>query len=532
MAAAEEKEHKPWFDSVVEEMLKRNKKEYACEGGWTPSGYFHIGNARPELFTPFFVFLSLKKAGKKARFVFMIDDFDQFDKIPKGFDLPADFEQHLGKPLVFVPSPEKGFKNWAEFFMNQIKSVVKEFGLEIDFFSAFESYNKGLYNEKITAALNNSKRIIELWNKISNAEKPADFLPIQVLCQKCKKVGTTIASNWNGKTVDYECSACGNKGTVSPLNGKCKLHWRVDWPARWSIFGVDFESCGKDHASLGGSVHTAKPICKEIFKTEPPVIKPSEFIQMHGAKMSGSVGNLVSLKQWFDVAEPELYRFMILSYKPDTAIEFDIAGNSFLLLYDRFERAERLFYKWEKPINESADAKLARAYELALIKKPLKKLNAQLQFSSAVLVSQLFDEKSWDSIAEFMKSSGNVKGAVSAQEKKQILAKLARTKLWIEKYGQNYKLKFVPLEEVNQAVIPQEAKALFPAIAQKIAKAKTAEEVQTIVYDASKANNVPAQKLFSGLYFALLNKERGPKVGSLVFAFGKEKVCERLRQIK
>jgi len=280
---------------------------------------------------------------------------------------------------------------------------------------------------------------------------------------------TTIASNWNGKTVDYGCSACGNKGTVNPLNGNCKLHWRVDWPARWSIFGVDFESCGKDHASLGGSVHTAKPICKEIFKTEPPVIKPAEFIQLQGAKMSGSVGNLVSLKQWLEVANPELYRFMILSYRPDTAIEFDIAGNSFLLLHDRFERAERLFYKWEKSINESADAKLVRAYELSLIEKSFGKLNVQLPFSSAILLSQLFDGKSWDSIADFLKSSGNVKGKISSPEKKQVLGKLSKTKFWIEKYGQNFKISFVQLADINMEKIDPAAKALFPAIAQGIA---------------------------------------------------------------
>ena len=29
----------------------------------------------------------------------------------------------------------------------------------------------------------------------------------------------------------------------------CKLAWKIDWPMRWMIEGVDFEPGGKDHAS-------------------------------------------------------------------------------------------------------------------------------------------------------------------------------------------------------------------------------------------------------------------------------------------
>jgi lysyl-tRNA synthetase class 1 len=130
-----------------------------------------------------------------------------------------------------------------------------------------------------------------------------------------------------------------------------------------------------------------------------------------------------------------------------------------------------------------------------------------------------------------LNSSGNVKGKISSEEKKVILLKLKRTKAWIEKYSPNSKISFVPLEEVDQSKIDSSSKSLLPALAQKIAKAKDANAVQEIVYNEAKANNIEPQKLFAALYLSILNKERGPRFGSLVFAFGKEKVCERLKKL-
>ena len=55
----EETEISSWADNAVKEITRQKRKEYVCEGMWTPSGYFHIGNARTEIFTPYSVYKAL-----------------------------------------------------------------------------------------------------------------------------------------------------------------------------------------------------------------------------------------------------------------------------------------------------------------------------------------------------------------------------------------------------------------------------------------------------------------------------------------
>ena len=76
-----------WADKVVDDIIKRKKKEYVCEGMWTPSGFFHIGNARSEIFTPYAVYKTLKDRGLKVRQNFILDDFDGLRKIPSGLGI-------------------------------------------------------------------------------------------------------------------------------------------------------------------------------------------------------------------------------------------------------------------------------------------------------------------------------------------------------------------------------------------------------------------------------------------------------------
>ena len=89
-----------WAADVVKRMVATERDEYVCEGMWTPSGYFHIGNARPEVFTPYTVFLELEKEGFKAKQNLVYDDFDALKKIPAGIPVDKEAEKEfIGKSI-------------------------------------------------------------------------------------------------------------------------------------------------------------------------------------------------------------------------------------------------------------------------------------------------------------------------------------------------------------------------------------------------------------------------------------------------
>ena len=123
-----ELEYYLWVDKVVDALKEINIKKHVVNGMWTPSGFFHIGNARAELMVPGFVHQNLKDNGLNAESNLIIDDFDDFDKIPEGIKIKKEeFEQYLGKPLINVPSPAEGFKSWVDYFSDGVISALKDF---------------------------------------------------------------------------------------------------------------------------------------------------------------------------------------------------------------------------------------------------------------------------------------------------------------------------------------------------------------------------------------------------------------------
>ena len=522
-----------WAEEVAKILLKQNRKVFVCEGMWTPSGHFHIGNCRPEVFVPFAVKRELEKNGVKTKQNLVLDDFDPLDKIPEGLGLEkGEWQEHIGKPLYFVPSPFGSFKSWAEAFSSEVKSVLPEFGVKINIFSVFEKYREGAFNDLIVFSLNNAREIVSVWNRIAGTEKPLSFLPLQVICKSCGKTLYTEVLAWNGKKVKYKCIACGNGGENAPFNGKAKLHWRVHWCANWIINNVAFESGGKDHFSKGGSVDVGQALMKEVFKKPAPYQIPTEFIQLKGKKLAGSTGVVITPREWLSVASPELLRFLIFSYRPEKAIDFSFEDNSFILLNERFERAERIFYKKEKAENASIGKKIKKAFDLSLIEKPAK-VQLQIPFSHLALIAQLVvPEKEVEKAITMMKETGHVKAKLSQKEKEKIKRQLVRTIHWIEKYAsEQFKISF--LEKLDESVlkeIPQDVRNSFSSLAEKLSSLRKAEEIQTAIFDFSKKQNLGSKELFKGLYLILIGKGFGPKIGSLVLALGKDRCIERMKQ--
>ena len=130
-----------WADAAADVLLQRNKDSYVCEGMWTPSGYFHIGNARTEIFTPYAVHHALENRGYKSTQNFIIDDFDDIKKIPAGLNVKeSEHEKFIGFPCALAPSPTEGYKFWADAFVSQVKEFIPEFGIDPNIISASTFY--------------------------------------------------------------------------------------------------------------------------------------------------------------------------------------------------------------------------------------------------------------------------------------------------------------------------------------------------------------------------------------------------------
>ncbi|MBS3053438.1 MAG: lysine--tRNA ligase [Candidatus Aenigmarchaeota archaeon] len=519
-----------WADRIAGEMQKRKVKKQVVHGMWTPSGYFHIGNARTELLIPGLVFQALEDAGTHAKFNFFVDDADDLDAVPAGLNLNAeDFKEHLGKPIYEAPSPDYSHETWADYFTAEIKDVMHEYGLRPKWHSSYENYHKGLYDDSITTALNSARKIRDIWVKITRSDKPENWLPVIVKCENCGRSGTTNATGWDGKHLSYSCTqdreyakGCRHEGRVIPKKGNVKLPWRLHWPATWNIFKTTFESAGKDHFAASGSVDTGKVFSEEIFKYAPPLLVGGEFVQIKGKKISGSKGNAISLKQWLEFAEPELLRFMMISYQPQTVIEFDLESNKLFLLADRYDEAESVYFR-EKSLNEKRDSQLKREYMLSQTKKPAKM--PQISYSIASMISQVYAGRSTEEIINLLESMGAIKNP-GKKDTERIARRLQLAKTWVEKYApeeMRINVRETASKEFVSSLNENEKKALAQ-LASELDAYKKEGELQSRIYEIARENNVEPKRLFGICYQLLIGRDSGPRLGPFIITIGKDKV--------
>src|SRR5690348_15469213 len=94
-----------------------------CASGASPSGPIHLGNLR-EFITPHFVAEELRRRGVPVRHLHSWDDFDRFRKVPAG--VPAEWAEHIGRPLSAVPDPWECHPSWAEHFKAPLQAALRE----------------------------------------------------------------------------------------------------------------------------------------------------------------------------------------------------------------------------------------------------------------------------------------------------------------------------------------------------------------------------------------------------------------------
>lgn len=526
-------EHYTWIEKVIDELKRKDAKKHVIDGMWTPSGYFHIGNSRAELLIPTFVGEGLREAGLPFEYNFIIDDFDDFDKIPSGINVSKkEFEQYLGKPLKDVPSPVQGFKSWVDYFSDGVVPLAREFGTNPKIRSSYGAYKEGLYDDAIRSVLDKADEVRRIWKEIANAEKPKGWLPVMIVCENCGRSSTTKVTSWNGEEVEYICNqdrdyanGCKHKGKAKPAKGRAKLPWRLHWPATWKIYGTTFETGGKDHFAAGSSVDTGRAFCKRIFNCEPPFQMPTEFVVLDGQKLSGSSGNVISLRDWLEFAEPELLRFMMVSYKPQSVINFDLHSNKFFLLSDRYDEAEKVYFE-KKDDPDKREKQLITLYKFSQVKEIPERMPVQLDYSNATIAVQSFPNIPIKELAEILHAKGWIHRKTLAQfDKERLIKRLQLARNWLDKYASD-DVKFVVQDKVpeNLKLGHKEKEALRLLAKSLKEKEWQQQDLFQEFYSICQTVGIKNTDFFKTAYNVLLNKDRGPKLAPFILALGKEKV--------
>jgi lysyl-tRNA synthetase class 1 len=306
------RQSKAWPYEEARKLLKRWPEGKPASGpmifetGYGPSGLPHIGTFN-EVARTTFVRRAYEEltGGAPTRLIAFSDDMDGLRKVPDNVPNQEMLTEHLGKPLTRIPDPFGEHESFAHHNNAMLRHFLDRFGFDYEFLSATDCYTSGRFDEIV-------RRVLLGWNGIMEVMLPtlredrrktySPVLPISPSTGRVLQVPVTVIDGEAG-LIGFD-DEDGSRVQQTAFGGQAKLQWKVDWAARWTALGVDYEMAGKD---LIDSVIQSGKIARILGGRPPEGFNYEMFLDEKGEKISKSKGNGLSLEEWLRYgSEPSL----------------------------------------------------------------------------------------------------------------------------------------------------------------------------------------------------------------------------------
>ena len=510
-----------WADKIAQEVEQKfgTTGPIVIRDEKTPSGRVHIGSMRGVAIHGA-ISEALNDRGIPNVFKYEFNDMDPMDGFPEY--LPEEFRTYMGMPLSKIPSPDlpdgkAGGKaeNFAEYFAAEFKEVIAAAGYTPEFYNVSELYLSGAMDEVIRIALTHAADIRRIYKEVSGSQKADDWYPLAVICEQCGKRGTTTVFAFDGEKVSYRCEpdmvkwakGCGHEGTISPFGGNAKFPFKVEWPAKWKVVGVQVEGAGKDHSTKGGTRDVAAHIAKEVFAYETPLNAPYEFFLVGGKKMASSKGLGSSAKEIADLVPAKILRLALIGKEINQAFNFDPEGDTIPVLYDQYDKLAENFWTGTKD-------DYARLFEMLHPKtrdtdvRVLPKQSLLPRFSQVGFVVQMPH-------LELEKEFPDA-------DKNELAERALYAKRWLAEYAPE-KFVFKLQEQLPMVELSNGQKTNLKQLLEFLHSKPgiTAEEIHTKLHEL---------KAFKEIYLMFLGKDHGPKAGWFIASLPRDFVLKRLEE--
>ncbi|MEF8859554.1 MAG: lysine--tRNA ligase [Halolamina sp.] len=544
--------HAFWADAVAEEVEARDPDEpVVIKGGVSPSGIPHLGHFN-EILRGHFVAEVLRERGHEVRQVFTSDDRDPLRKLPRRLaneewdvvelgDVDAGaLGKNLGKPYTDIPDPFGAcHDSYGEHFADLLSQAADMVDVPVEVLSNTELYTSGEFEPQIRTILSNIDTAREV---LAGYQDSVDenYSPFRVVCSECGIITTDVTvENLDAGTVSYACTGmtaggreiegCGHEDEATLRDGK--LSWRFEWPAQWSLFGVDFEPFGKDHAE--GSWPSGEDICRTVLGEEPPVPMTYEWFTLNGEPLSSSEGNVVTVPEVLELLEPDVLRYFF-ALDPNKARDFDISRLDQLV--DDFDRFERAYY------GEVDDEELRRfanrAYPFVVAghrppasgtaSRPVdeeRPERTRLPYTFAAVLGMVDDR---ELRLQMARNEGHIPEDAPEAVVDEALARVEKARAWAERCDNayNYRLQ-TDLPDVD---LGDDERTALDDLADFVEKGHDGEAIQGEIYETAREHGLEVGDLFEAGYRLFFNQPQGPRLGEFMGELDRAFVVQRLRR--
>ena len=511
----------------------------------TPSGRVHIGSLRGVLIHDA-VQRVLAARGQEVVFRYGVDDCDPLDRLPD--DAPDELRKCMGMPLYKVPAPpDSKHANFAEHHISDFLDVFEKLDVRYEPYRMSEIYRRGDFDQVIRDVLENLDRVRVVYDSFGSSPRPPDWHPLQVICERCGKIGTTVVNAFDGDDVSYRCEpqhqtwaqGCGHSARVSPFGGNGKLPWKLEWMAKWRVFGVHIEGAGKDHFSKGGSHDVATGCLRALYDQPPPQKIPYEFFLVQGAKMSSSkgVGESAFEMAWF--LPPEILRFLMVRTPPKRTLNFNTSMDFMARLFNDYDRLAVKVDTGEADENQQTLYSLTSVGGSAGASHP-----ADFKLVAALLKMEHLDI--WSELGKLY-NLGNSNSEHDMNLIGSLENRISCADYWLDHFaGENGRLGVqeglqplaMELSQVQLGFLDLLGKKLDLYKAQPVMIMSTIPEFiqentntnpmyleegdsniyQQAIFDVARLTPIASTAAFEAIYMLFLNQREGPKAGALLWA--------------
>lgn len=520
-----------WVDVLVEDILSsRPQDQYVINDAWSPSGPVHMGSLRGVILHAA-IARGLRDAGRAAPFIYGFDDYDPLDSIPA--NAPPEFHRYLGMPLSEVPSPAGDGVSFARHYAKEFSQVFNRLGARPSEYWTSEMYKSGQFNEAIRVALDRAGELIQIDREISGSRK-AERHPVQVICEHCGRIGTTVVTGWDGRQVSYECRAdkvtwaagCGHRGSRSPFDGGSKLQYIVEWAAKWKILGVSIEGAGKDHMTKGGSHDRASAFSERVFGYPTPFAIAYEYFLAGGRKMASSTGLGMRATDLAALLRPELARFLIVRPLYRQQINFDPGGETIPALYDDYDRAAAAYFgetQGTSPAESETIRDYARTFYYSWTDDEPPHAY-RMRFSKVAYLIQMPK-------VDLPQAAAADKGApLTDADREELEARAADARRWLQTHAPA-SYRFEVQASLPSVALTDPQRRFLSRLAEVVSDGHLdGEALQTAIHALKNEMGLPPKEAFGAVYQVFLGKDSGPQAGWLLASLDRTFVVTRLRE--
>jgi lysyl-tRNA synthetase class 1 len=470
------------------------------ETGYGPSGLPHIGTFNEVLRTTFVRHAYEELTGNPTRLIAFSDDMDGLRKVPENVPNQELLAANLGKPLTRIPDPFGTHPSFAEHNNSMLRMFLDRFRFDYEFLSATECYASGRFDDVI-------RKVLHGWDAIMGVMLPtlgenrrktySPVLPISPTSGRVLQVPVEVIDAEAG-LIGFD-DEDGSRVQQSAFGGLAKLQWKVDWAARWTALGVDYEMAGKD---LIDSVTQSAKIARVLGGRPPEGFNYEMFLDEKGEKISKSKGNGLSLEEWLRYgSEPSLSFYIYREPRRAKSLHIGViprAVDEYWQFSGNYPN-QPLEQQLGNPVHHIHNGK---------VPETVLPVTYGLLLNLVSLPGVADKETAWRFVQRYAPGTS----AETDPELDELIG-----------LAVNYARDFVVPDLKRRAPTAMEAEALRDLDSElaKLPPDASAEDIQTQVFEVGKRHPFESLRAwFQALYETLLGSSQGPRMGSFIALYG------------